>query len=66
MVESCLRMCIVVLVFLINYSHVKREGNKVTHNLARYTKYIFDFVVCIESVPPHYFPVFQADLTGIT
>ena len=33
------------------YSHVKREGNKVVHNLARYSISIFDFSVWMEIVP---------------
>ena len=59
-------MCIVVLVFLINYSHVKREGNKIAHSLAKYAKHISDFVVWMEGVPPHCFSIIEADLAGIT
>ena len=33
------------------YSHVKREGNKVVHNLARHSISIFDFSVWVEIVP---------------
>ena len=58
MVESCFNQ--------LRYSHVKREGNKIAHNLTRYTKYTFGFVVWIDNVLPHCFPVFQADLAGIT
>ena len=32
----------------LRYSHVKREGNKVAHSLARYAKHISDFVVWME------------------
>ena len=58
MVESCLNQ--------LRYSHVKRESNKIAHNPIRYTEYTFGFVVWIENVLPHCFPVFQADLAGIT
>ena len=33
------------------YSHIKREGNKVVHNLARHSISIFDFSVWVEIVP---------------
>lgn len=50
----------------LRYSHVKREGNKIAHSLAKYAKHISDFVVWMESIPPYCFLVFQADLAGIT
>ena len=34
------------------YSHTKREGNSVAHNLARYANSIPDFLVWMEDVPP--------------
>ena len=33
------------------YSHVKREGNNVVHNLARHSISIFDFSVWMEIIP---------------
>ena len=46
------------------YSHVKREGNKIAHSLARYTFEILDFVVWVEDVPPLLFYIVQVDIHG--
>ena len=35
------------------YSHVKRNGNSVAHNLAKYALCILDFQVWMEDVPSH-------------
>ena len=43
------------------YSHIRREGNMVAHNLARYTKNVSDYVVWIKDAPPHIHNVIQAD-----
>ena len=43
------------------YSHTKREGNSVTHNLARYANSIPDFLVWMEDVPPCIQSFVQAD-----
>ena len=49
----------------LHYSHVKREGNKIAHSLARHAKHIVNFVVWMEIVPPLSFSVFWADLALI-
>ena len=36
----------------LHYSHIKREGNKVAHNVARYTLHISNSVAWMEDVPP--------------
>ena len=48
------------------YSHVKREGNKVAHSLARYSIYISDFLVWMETVPPPLVSLVLADMAGIS
>ena len=45
----------------LHYSHVKREGNKVTHNLAQHALCISDFVVGIKDVPPTFLSVVLVD-----
>ena len=40
-------------------SHVKREGNSVTHNLAKYAINIPDFLVWMEDIPPQLFLYFR-------
>ena len=47
------------------YSHTKREGNSVTHNLARYANSIPDFLVWMEDVPPCIQSFVQADLASL-
>lgn len=37
------------------YSHCKRDGNKLAHNLVRHSINVFDYVVWIEDVPPPLF-----------
>ena len=37
----------------LSYSHIKRNGNSVTHNLAKYAIHIPDFEVWMEDVPSH-------------
>ena len=46
------------------YSHVKREGNKVAHRLAKHALCISDFLVWMEDVPPPIRSVVQDDMDG--
>ena len=46
---------------VIEYRHVKREGNKAVHNIARYARHVSKFSTWMEDVPPHLFAVIQAD-----
>ena len=46
------------------YSHVKREGNKVAHRLAKHALCILDFLVWIKDVPPPIRSVVQDDMDG--
>ena len=41
----------------LRYSHVKREGNKVAHKLARHAICISDFSVWMEDIPPPLLPI---------
>ena len=47
------------------YSHTKREGNSVAHNLARYANSIPEFLVWMEDVPPCIQSFVQADLASL-
>ena len=38
--------------FQLCYSYVRREGNKVSHSLARCAVTVFDFIVGMKSAPP--------------
>ena len=51
-------------VVLVNYSHTKREDNKLAHSLVRTAIHVSDYVVWMEYVPPFSYNVFQANLTG--
>ena len=46
------------------YSHVKRDGNKVAHRLAKHALCISDFLVWMEDVPPPIRSVVQDDMDG--
>ena len=48
------------------YSHVRREGNKVVHKLARHALYISDFSVWMENVPPLLLPIVLEDIAGFS
>ena len=50
----------------LHYSHVKKEGNKVAHNLARHALCISDFVVWMEEVLPLLLPIVLADIAGFS
>ena len=44
------------------YSHVKRNGNRVTHNLAKNVLCIPDFQVWMEDIPSHIVSILQLDV----
>ena len=46
------------------YSHVKREGNKTVHKLAKHALCISNFLVWMEDVPPPIRSVVQDDIDG--
>ena len=48
------------------YSHVKREGKKVAHRLARHALCISDFSVWMEDVPPPICSIVQDDIVGFS
>ena len=48
--------------FQLRYSHIKKEGNKITHNLTRHAITVSEFIVWIKFVPPQVAFVYQADL----
>ena len=47
------------------YSHVKRNGNSIAHNLAKYALRISDFQVWMEYVPSHIVQFLQFDVTHL-
>ena len=47
------------------YSHVKRNGNSVAHNLAKHVICIPDFQVWIEDVPSHIVPFLHLDVSHL-
>ncbi|XP_075654761.1 uncharacterized protein LOC142624921 [Castanea sativa] len=51
---------------LLSYSHTKREGNQVAHDLVKLAVTIPNFVIWIEDVPLDVFASYQADLAGIS
>ena len=48
------------------YSHTKREGNTVAHNLTQLAVNLSNCVIWIEDVPPVVLSCYQADLAGIS
>ena len=50
----------------LHYSYVKREGNKVAHNLTRHALCISNFVVWMEDFPPLLLPIVLADIVGFS
>jgi len=50
----------------LHYSHVKREGNKVVHSLARHVLCISNFVVWMEDVPPPFLSIVLANIIGFS
>lgn len=47
------------------YSHVRREGNKLAHNLVRHSLNVTYYVAWIKDVPPPSFSVMQVDLANL-
>ncbi|XP_030958848.1 uncharacterized protein LOC115980769 [Quercus lobata] len=45
----------------VSFSHVRRAGNCVAHNLAKHARHVRGFTVWTEDVPPHLNSVFLAD-----
>ena len=50
----------------LHYSYVKREGNKVTHCLARHVINVLDLAIWMEDIPPQFVFVLQVDLVGFS
>ena len=50
-----------VIFSCISFSHTRRTGNSLAHNLAQYARYIDIFTVWIEDVPPHLHHVIVTD-----
>ena len=46
----------------LHYSYLKRESNKVAHNLTRHVLCISDFVVWTEDFPPLLLPIVLANI----
>ncbi|XP_050290257.1 uncharacterized protein LOC126728490 [Quercus robur] len=45
----------------ITFSHTRRTGNTVAHNLAKHARHVIGFKVWMEDVPPHLHSVLFAD-----
>ena len=45
----------------IEFSHVLRQKNSATHNIARHARHVSEFSVWMEDVSPHLFAVIQVD-----
>jgi len=48
------------------YSHIKRNGNGVTHSLAKHVIRILDFKVWMEDVPSHIVSILQSDVVDLS
>ena len=49
----------------LQYSHCRREGNRLAHNLARCSINVSNYVVWMEEVPNHLLSVIQQDLANL-
>ena len=45
----------------ISFSHIRKLGNSVAHNLAKHARHVRDFSVWMEDVPPHLQAILSAD-----
>ena len=45
----------------VSFSHVRRSGNKIAHNLARHSRNVRGLSVWVEDVPPHLVDVLFAE-----
>ena len=50
----------------LSYSHIKRSGNSVAHNLAKHAICIPDFQVWMKNVPSHVVSFLQSDVVGLS
>ena len=44
------------------FNHVLRHANKATYKIAKHTRHVNEFLVWMENVSPHLFPVIQVEL----
>ena len=44
------------------FSHVRRQGNFVTYNLARHAKHVIGFSMWMDNVPPHLNTIILANM----
>ena len=49
----------------IKFSHVLRQSNSATHNIARYVRHVSEYSVWMEDVHPYLYFVIQADLASL-
>jgi len=49
----------------VSYSHIKREGNKVAHGLAKLAVNLAKCVIWMEEVPPTIYHLVQVDLASL-
>ena len=47
------------------YSHIKRNGNRVAHSLAKNALCIPDFQICMEDVSSHFVSILQLDIVEL-
>ncbi|XP_075657869.1 uncharacterized protein LOC142627867 [Castanea sativa] len=49
----------------LQYSHCRRDGNKLAHSLARFSIHVFDYTVWMEEVPRPLLSVAQHDVANL-
>ena len=47
------------------YSHIKRNGNRVAHSLAKNALCILDFQICMEDVSSHFVSILQLNVVDL-